>query len=61
MSEREANAAPETRCTTTKRVPCWVCGGDLMFNYVSLSAHTVTIHNYCPKCRKTRKVTMTVD
>ena len=44
-----------------KKVPCWVCGNDLTFNFALVADGRVAIHAYCQRCRKERTISMTVD
>jgi len=45
----------------TKKLPCWVCGGDLLFNFATVNTATMTIHTYCPRCKRPRVLSMRLD
>lgn len=44
-----------------KKIPCWICGGDLTLNFPTISGKHITIRAYCPKCRKPRTLKISLD
>ena len=44
-----------------KKIPCWICGGDLVLNFPTVSRAAVTIRAYCTKCRKGRTIWLALD
>ena len=60
--EREAEApgteaeAPGTG--VARKMVCWVCGGDLIFNFVRARSGTLVLDLYCRRCAAPRTMTL---
>lgn len=50
-----------TAPSAAKKLPCWVCGGDLLFNFVTLRDGRMSVHNYCPRCKRSRTLDLLVE
>ena len=60
MSEPCTTAGPAAG-PSVKKLPCWVCGGDLLFNFATVNASRVTVHTYCPRCTRRRVLSLMLD
>jgi ribosomal protein L33 len=50
-----------------RKIPCWMCGGDLLLNYATVSIASpeggarITLRTYCPRCRKAGRIVMSSE
>ena len=61
MEERNEDTTPPARTGPAKKIPCWVCGGDLTLNFPMIGGEQITLRAYCARCRKPRVIRMALD
>jgi len=51
-----AAGAPEA--VVARKMVCWVCGGDLIFNFVRARSGTLVLDLYCRRCAAPRTMSL---